>query len=151
VVAATGGRDRAELDRFRRDYPEVARRLAHLLDPAGPAPLPSGALFDLGQVTFPTALAAGDLWTALTSRHMSGDHGVFGPHRDLDEQQVPIVEAFGIPARNAAAIASGDGLVLARFPAWPAGEWADVATLLVPGRPSRTTLRIGCQSRHELD
>jgi hypothetical protein len=126
-----------ELGRFRAAYPLIAAHLGRLLPDPGPAPLPDGHLLDPGEVAVDRALVGGyERYAGAIAR---GNYGIFNDHPS-------------VAAANAAAIARGEGLVLARYPEpWGAdanGPWVDVAVMLSPG--GNRTVVARAEGHHEL-
>jgi hypothetical protein len=127
-----------ELQGFRQRYPRIAERLrlAGLLAP--PGPVADGRLFDPGEIRIEHALTRDA--DALLTRHIRGAWGEFGKHPGLIDDDRRFAPAlFGVAVGNAAAIESGAGLVLSRYPRpFEPGHWIDLATGLRPGREAET-------------
>jgi hypothetical protein len=112
----------AEREKFRAQFPLVSARLAHLLADPGPAPPPDGQLLDPGEVAVDRSLVGG--YGRYVSACARGDCGLFN-------------DRPGVAAANAASIARGEGVVLARYAeplaGGPNGPYIDVAIMLSPG------------------
>lgn len=157
----------AERARFKAAWPMLAEALEPLVKDFI-TPLRYGDRFKLGEITYPKVKPrfAREFWRDCLIRHSSGDHGEIGSLAEFKptDDQLWLPEITDLLARNARAIAKGDGIVRSRFevpadqialidPAWllkmhrltpaTAGDLRiDVATLLTPGRPPRTHVRL---------